>query len=97
MSAICRNRALCIAVNVLNNCIMARNFVAVMVIGASDVGGAVGGTRDVAEGSVEVALGIDGAARAGGIDYEGSWSCCACSAYDGIGDAGLGGAASGAE
>ena len=76
---------------------MARNFVAVMVIGASDVGGAVGGTRDVAEGSVEVALGIDGAARAGGIDYEGSWSCCACSAYAGIGDAGLGGAASGAE
>ena len=55
MSLICRNRTLCIAVSVLNNCIMARNFVAVMVIGASDVGGAVGGIGDVAGGSVEVA------------------------------------------
>lgn len=55
MSLICRNRALCVAVSVLNNYIMARNSVAVMVIGASDVGGAVGGIGDVAGGSVEVA------------------------------------------
>ena len=55
MFVIYRNRALCVMVNVLNKCIMARNSVANMVIRASDVGGAVGGIGDVAGGSVEVA------------------------------------------
>ena len=74
MSLICRNRTLCIAVSVLNNCIMARNFVAVMVIGASDVGGAVGGIGDVAGGSVEVTSGIGGAGVSG-TDSVRSSSC----------------------
>ena len=78
MSAICRNRALCLVVSVLNKCTMARNSMANMVIEASDVGGAAGGTGDVARGSVEVASGIDGAAGAGGTDSIGSSSCCAC-------------------
>ena len=55
MSFICQNRALCVAVSVLNNCIMARNSVAVMVIRASNVGGAIGGIGDVAGGLVDVA------------------------------------------
>ena len=62
---------------------------------ASDVGGTVGGTEGVAGGSVEVASSIDGAAWADGTDSVGSSSCC--SAYGGIGDAGLGGVATGAE
>ena len=95
MSLICRNRALCVAVSVLNNYIMARNSVAVMVIGASDVGGAVGGIGDVVGGSVEVASSIGGVVGAGGTDSLGSSSCC--SACGGIGDADLGGVATGAE
>ena len=54
---------------------MARNSIADMLIGASDVGGAAGGTGYVAGGSVEVASGIDGAAGAGGIKSEGSLLC----------------------
>ena len=52
MSAICRNRALCVAVNVLNSCIMARNSMPDTVIKFSDVGGVAGGTGGVAGGSV---------------------------------------------
>ena len=89
MSAICRNRTLCVAVSVLNKCIMARNSIADMLIGASDVGGAAGGTGYVAGGSVEVASGIGGAG-VGGIDSVRSLSYCACSAYGGTGGAGLG-------
>ena len=96
MSAIYQTRALCVVVSVLNKCTMARNSMADMVIKASDVGGAVGGTRDVAEGSVEVALGIGGV-EAGGTELAGSSSCCACSAWAGTGDAGLSGAATGVE
>ena len=55
MSAICWNRSLCIAVSVLNNYTMARNFVPDTVIKCSDIGGAAGGTRDIAGGSIEVA------------------------------------------
>ena len=72
MFVIYRNRALCVMVNVLNKCIMARNSVANMVIRASDVGGAVGGIGDVAGGSIEVASSIDGAVGASGTDSEGS-------------------------
>ena len=97
MSARCRDRALCVAVSVLNKCTMARNSVANMVIEASDIGGAAGGTRGVAGGSAEVASGIDGAARTSGIDSVGSSSYCSCSACTSTRDAGLGGAASGAE
>ena len=97
MFAICRNKALCVAVSVLNNCIMARNSVANMVIGASDVGGAAGGIGDVTRGSVEVALGIDGAARASGTDSVGSLSSYACLSCAGTIDAGIGGATLGAE
>ena len=78
MSAICRNKALCIVVSVLNKCTMARNSVVDVVIEASDVGGAAGGTGGVAGGSVEVASGIDGAVGAGGTDSMGSSSYCAC-------------------
>ena len=76
---------------------MARNSMADMVIEASDVGGAAGGTRDVVEGLVEVVLGIDGAVGASGIESTGSSSCCVCLAYAGTRDDGLSGAASGAE
>ena len=55
MSVICRNRALCVAVSVLNKFIMAQNSMPDTVIKSSDVGGAVGGIGDVAGGSVEVA------------------------------------------
>ena len=48
-------RALCVAVSVLNNSTMARNFMPDTVIKSSDVGGAAGGTGGVAGGSVEVA------------------------------------------
>ena len=67
MSAICRNKALCVVVSVWNKCTMARNSVAKIVMEASDVEGAIGGTRGVARGSVEVASGIGGAG-AGGTD-----------------------------
>ena len=77
MSTICQNRALCIVVSVLNKFIMAWNFVADMVIGASNVGGATGGTEGVVGGSIEVAWGIDGAVGADGIDFVGRSSCCA--------------------
>ena len=92
MSAICQNIALCVVVSVLNKCTMARNSMADMVIEAFDVGGIAGGIG----GSVEVALGIGGV-EAGGIELAGSSSCCACSAWAGTGDAGLGGAATGVE
>ena len=79
MSTICRNKALCIAVSVSNKFIMARNSVIDMVIGASDVGDAVGGTRGVVGGSIKVGSGIDGAAGASGTDSVGSSSYYACS------------------
>ena len=97
MFAIFRNRALCVAVSVLNKCIMARNSMANMVIGASNVGGAAGGIGDVGGGLIEVVTSIDDAAGVGGTDFEGSSSCCAYSACAGIGDAGLGGATSSVE
>ena len=55
MSTICRNRALCVAVSVLNNSTMARNSEPDTVTKSSDVGAAAGGTGGVAGGSVEVA------------------------------------------
>ena len=82
---------------------MARNSMADMVIEASDVGGAAGGTRGVVGGTIEVASSIDGAAGAndaatkGGTDCVGCSSCYGCSVCGGIGDTGLGGAATGAE
>ena len=54
-----------------------------MVMEASDVGGATGGTECVVGGLVKVASSIGGA-RVGGTDSMGSSSCCACSAYGGI-------------
>ena len=68
-----------------------------MVNEASDVEGATGGKRGVTGGSVEMTSGIDGAARTSGIDSVGSSSYCSCSACTSTRDAGLGGAASGAE
>ena len=103
MSTIYQNRALCVVVSVLNKCTMTRNSMTDMVIEASDVGGAAGGTRGVVGGSIEVASGIDGAAgaddaaRTGGTDYVGCLSYYGCSVYGGTGDTGLGGAAIGAE
>ena len=44
-----------------------------------------------------MASGLDGAVGAGGTDSTGSSSYCACSAYAGTRDVGLGGAATGAE
>ena len=67
---------------------MARNSVADMVMEASDVGGATGGTGGVVRGTVEVASGIGGT-RACGTNSVGSSSCYAYSA--------CGGAATGAE
>ena len=64
---------------------------------ASDVEGTVGGTRGVVRGSVEVASSIGGVVGADGIDSLGSSSYCSCSACTSTRDAGLGGAASGAE
>ena len=93
MSAICRNKALCVVVSVWNKCTMARNSVADMVMEASDVGGAVGGIGGIAGGSVEVASGIGGVVGAGGTDSVGSSSYC--SACGGTGDAGLGSATTG--
>ena len=97
MSAICRNRALCVVVSVLNKCIMAQNSVANMVIEVSDVEGAASGIGGVVGGSVEIASSIDGVVRASGIDSTGCSSCCGCSTYGGTRDAGLGGVATGAE
>ena len=76
---------------------MARNSVANMVIEASDVGGAAGGTGGVAGRSIEVASGIDGVAGAGDTHYVGCSSRCVCSVCAGTGDAGLGGAGTCAE
>ena len=95
MSAICRNRALCLVVSVFNKCTMARNSMADMVIEASDVGGAAGGTGDVARGSVEVALGIDSAAGACGTYSTGNSSYC--STCGDTRDASLGSVATGVE
>ena len=67
-----------------------------MVIEASDVEGASGGTTRVVGGVVEVASGIGGAG-AGGIDSMESSSYCACLAYGGTGGVGLGGAPRGAK
>ena len=74
---------------------MARNSMADMVIEASDVGGAAGGTGDVARGSVEVALGIDSAAGACGTYSTGNSSYC--STCGDTRDASLGSVATGVE
>ena len=70
---------------------------AYMVVGASDVGGATGAIGGVARKSVEVASGINGAVGAGGTNSVGISSYYACSTCAGIGDVGLGGAASSVE
>ena len=75
---------------------MARNSVVEMVIEASNVEGASGGTTRVVGGVVEVASGIGGVG-VGGTNSMGSSSCYACSACGGTKDAGLGGAPRGAE
>ena len=95
MSAIYQNKTLCVLVSVWNKCTMAQNSMADMVMEASDVGGATGGTRGVVRGTVEVASGIGGAAGEGGTNSVGSSSCC--SACGATGDASLGGGATGAE
>ena len=96
MSAICRNKALCVVVSVWNKCTMAQNSVAKIVMEAFDVEGATGGTGGVAGGSVEVASGIGGAG-AGGTDSVGRSSCYACLACGGAGGASLGRAPRGFE
>ena len=88
MLAICRNKALCVVVSVWNKCTMTRNSVAKIVMEASDVEGATGGTRGVAGGSVEVDSGIGGVG-AGGTDSVGRSSCCAYLACGGTGGASL--------
>ena len=80
MTAIYRNKALCVVVSVWNKCTMARKSVAEMVMETSDVEGATSGTTGVVRGVVEVASGIGGVG-AGGIDSMGSLSCCACDYY----------------
>ena len=97
MSAICRNRALCVVASVLNKCIMARNSMANMVIEVSDVEGVASGTGGVVRESIEIASSIDGVVGASGIDSAGCSSCCGCSICGGTGNAGLGGVAIGAE
>ena len=52
MVAICWNKALCVVVSVWNVCTMARNSVAEMVMKASDIEGATGGTAGVVGGAV---------------------------------------------
>ena len=52
MSAIYRNKALCVVVSVWNKCTMAQNSVAEMVVEALDVDGASGGTTGVVGGAV---------------------------------------------
>ena len=89
MSAIYRNRALCVVVSVWNKCTMARNSMADMVNEASDVEGAAGGMERVVGRAVEVASGIGGAGP-DGTDSVGSSSCCGCSACGGIGGAATG-------
>ena len=74
---------------------MARNSVADMVMEASDIEGAAGGTGGVTRESVEVTLGIGGAVGPSGIDSTGSSSYC--SVCGGTRDAGLAGVATGAE
>ena len=96
MAAIYWNKAVCVVVSVWNVCTMARNSVAEMVMEASDVEGASDETTGVVGGAVKVASSI-GAAGAGGTNFVGSSSCCACSAYGGTGGAGLGGTSRGAE
>ena len=71
MSTICRNKAVCVVVSVWNVCTMAQNSTAKMVIEASDVEGAAGGTGGVVGGTVEVASGISGVG-AGGTNSMGS-------------------------
>nr|CAN76827.1 hypothetical protein VITISV_024519 [Vitis vinifera] len=61
---------------------MAQNSVVEMVIEASDVEGASGGTTRVVGGVVEVASGIGGAG-VGGTDFVGSMSRYACLACGG--------------
>ena len=105
MSAICRNRALCVMVSVLNKCTMAQNSVADMVIEVSNVGGATSGIGGVARGSVDVASSIDGdgvvrigdAAGTSGTNSMGCSSYCGCSVCGGTGDAGLGSTTTGVE
>ena len=75
---------------------MARNSVAEMVMEASNVEDASGGTTGVVGGAEQVASSV-GAVRAGGTDSMGSSSCCACLACGGAGGTGLGGALRGAE
>ena len=94
MSVICRNNVVCVVVSVWNVCTMARNSVAEMVMEASDVEGAAGGTGGVV--GVEVASGIGGVG-VGGTDSVGSASCYAYSTCGGTGGVGLGGAPRGAE
>ena len=65
MSTICRNKAVCVVVSVWNVCTMAQNSTAKMVIEASDVEGAAGGTGGVVGGTVEVASGISGVGAGG--------------------------------
>ena len=77
MSAISRNKGLCVVVSVWNKCTMARKSMAEMVMEAFDVEGATYGTTGMVGGVVEVALGIGGTG-AGGTDSMGSSSCCAC-------------------
>ena len=90
MFAIFQNRALSIAVSVLNNCTMARNIEPDTMIKSSDVRGATGGTGSVVGGSIEVAWGIDGVVGMGGIDSMGYSFYCACLGCAGTGHAGLG-------
>ena len=75
---------------------MAQNSMAEMVMEALDVEGASDEIAGVVGGAVKVASSI-GAAGAGGTNFVGSSSCYACLAYGGTKDAGLGGAARGAE
>ena len=75
---------------------MTQNFVAEMMMEASNVEDAIGGTGGVVGGTVEVASGIGGVG-ASGIDSVGSSSCYACSACGGTGGAGLSEAPRGAE
>ena len=55
MFAICRNKAFYVAVSVLNNYTMARNFEPNAMIKSSDVSGVAGRTGGVVGGSIEVA------------------------------------------
>ena len=76
MFAIFQNRALSIAVSVLNNYTMARNFEPNAMIKSSDVSGVAGRTGGV--------VGM------GGIDSMGYSFYCACLGCAGTGHAGLG-------